>query len=378
MRRILLAVTTALCGLCFYTAAEEGKMKIHRREFGRLPSGESVPLYTLQNSHGHSVSVTPYGAVITSIVVPDRAGKLGDVVLGYDNLEDYLRDSPYFGCVAGRYANRIARGRFSLQGKEYRLTVNDGPNHLHGGAKGFDKKLWQVREIREEKSVGLELKCQSPDGEEGYPGTLIAVVRYRWNDRDELRIDYQASCDQTTVCNLTQHSYFNLRDAGRTPILDHLLQIDADRITPVDETLIPSGRYLPVAGTPFDFRQPTVIGLRIAVEHPQLRYGKGYDHNFALNGRPGELRQVAVLSEPVSGRTLTVQTSEPGLQFYSGNFLDGKLTGKGGILYGRRHGLCLETQHFPDSPNQSAFPSTELKPGERHCSTTVYTFGTRE
>ncbi len=375
MIRTLLATVLALYGLSSFLSAEANTMNINRREFGRLPSAESVPLYTLVNRHGHSVSVTPYGAIITSIIVPDRDGKLGDVVLGYDRLEDYLRESPYFGCVAGRYGNRIASGRLRIDERDYQLAKNDGPNHLHGGLRGFDKRLWQARELRDADSVGLELGYRSPDGEEGYPGCLTVSVRYSWNDRDELRIEYSASADQATVCNLTQHSYFNLRDAGRTPILDHLLQVDADRITPVDQTLIPTGQYLPVADTPFDFRQPTPIGRRIAADHAQLRYGKGYDHNFVLNGWTGELHQVAVLSEPVSGRTLTVATSEPGLQFYSGNFLDGKLTGKTGTVYGHRHGLCLETQHFPDSPNQSAFPSTLLRPGQTYTSTTVYTFG---
>jgi len=375
MIRTFWIIKAVLFGLFSILSAEANEMKINQREFGRMPSGEIIPLYTLQNSHGHSISVTPFGAIITSIIVPDREGKPGDVVLGYDRLEDYLRENPYFGCVAGRYANRVAKGKFNIEGKEYILTINDGPNHLHGGTDGFDKKIWQTRTISEEEFVGIELSCRSPDGEEGYPGNLEVTVRYTWNDRNELRVEYQATSDKITICNLTQHSYFNLRDAGRTPILDHLLMIDAETITPVNETLIPTGEYMQVASSPFDFRKPTAIGLNIGSDHPQIEFGKGYDHNFVLKGKAGELRPAAVLTDPASGRSLTVSTTEPGLQFYSGNFLDGRLKGKGGTVYGLRHGLCLETQHFPDSPNHNRFPSTLLKPGEIYSSTTVYTFG---
>ncbi len=378
MKSFSLVLMVMLCVLTSAQYAQEKEMSISRKEFGKTPAGETVPLYTLSNRYGYSVSITPYGAIISSIVVPDRAGRPGDVVLGFDRLDGYLAEHPYFGCVVGRYANRIAGGRFSLDGREYELARNNGPNHLHGGLQGFDKRLFTAREIRERDYVGLELTYLSPDGEEGYPGKLELTVIYTWNDLNELRIEYRALSDQPTICNLTQHSYFNLADAGAGTVLDHLLKIDADSITPVDETLIPTGEFMPVAGTPFDFRRLRPIGSGIDDDHPQIKHGPGYDHNFVLNGPPGVLRKVAVLYDPASGRSLTVSTTEPGLQFYAGNFLDGSIRGKNGAVYGRRHGLCLETQHFPDSPNQPEFPSTVLRPGRVFTSTTVYAFAVGE
>ncbi len=353
---------------------ETHSMKLEKQPFGTTEDGTAVDRYTLSNANGMKVQITNYGGIVTSILVPDRNGKLADVVLGYDNLDGYLKNNPYFGCIVGRYGNRIARGKFKIDGKEYSLATNNGPNHLHGGIKGFDKVVWTAKEIRGQQTVGLELSYLSKDGEEGYPGNLAVTVAYTLTNDNALRIDYQATTDQPTICNLTNHSYFNLKDAGATPILDHELLLDADYITPVDSTLIPTGKLQPVAGTPFDFKTPTAIGARIDAADEQIRFGRGYDHNFVLNGQPGKLRLVGRLSEPASGRVLEVYTTEPGIQFYSGNFLDGSITGKNGTVYQFRHGLCLETQHYPDSPNQPNFPTTVLKPGEKYQTTTIYKF----
>lgn len=356
------------------TDKETHSMKLEKQPFGTTEDGTAIDRYTLSNANGMKVQITNYGGIVTSILVPDKNGKLADVVLGYDNLEGYLKNNPYFGCIVGRYGNRIARGKFKIDGKEYSLATNNGPNHLHGGLKGFDKVVWTAKEIRSQQTVGLELSYWSKDGEEGYPGNLAVTVAYTLSNDNALRIDYQATTDQPTICNLTNHSYFNLKDAGATPILDHELLLDADYITPVDSTLIPTGKLQPVAGTPFDFRTPTTIGARIDAEDEQLRFGRGYDHNFVLNGQLGTLRRVGKLSEPTSGRLLEIWTTEPGIQFYSGNFLDGSITGKNGTVYQFRHGLCLETQHYPDSPNQPNFPTTILKPGEKYQTTTIYKF----
>jgi aldose 1-epimerase len=356
------------------TDKETHSMKLEKQPFGTTEDGTAVDRYTLSNANGMKVQITNYGGIVTSILVPDRNGKLADVVLGYDNLDGYLKNNPYFGCIVGRYGNRIARGKFKIDGKEYSLATNNGPNHLHGGIKGFDKVVWTAKEIHGQQTVGLELSYRSKDGEEGYPGNLAVTVAYTLTNDNALRIDYQATTDQPTICNLTNHSYFNLKDAGATPILDHELLLDADYITPVDSTLIPTGKLQPVAGTPFDFKTPTAIGARIDAADEQIRFGRGYDHNFVLNGQPGKLRLVGRLSEPTSGRVLEVWTTEPGIQFYSGNFLDGSITGKNGTVYQFRHGLCLETQHYPDSPNQPNFPTTVLKPGEKYQTTTIYKF----
>ena len=347
---------------------------VTRQPFGTAPSGEAVELFTLRNAHGMEVRVMTYGGIIVSLKAPDRNGTPGDIVLGYDSLAGYLKDSPYFGAIVGRYGNRIAKGRFTLNGTEYHLAVNNGPNHLHGGIRGFDKVVWSAEPFDDARGQGLVLRHTSPDGDEGYPGTLKATVTYTLTDRNELAIDYEATTDKATPVNLTQHSYFNL--AGEGDILGHELMIAADSFTPVDSTLIPTGVIAPVAGTPFDFRTPHRIGERIGAADEQLRFGGGYDHNFVLTRADTGLALAARVSDSVSGRTLEIRTTEPGIQFYSGNFLDGSITGKGGTVYRHRTGLALETQHFPDSPNHPAFPSTILEPGKVYRSRTVWTFGT--
>ncbi len=351
--------------------------------FGMTHRGEAVSLYTLKNAHGMEAKVLDYGGIIVSLRVPDRNGRLDDVVLGFDSLGDYERGSPYFGAIIGRYGNRIARGRFTLDGRTYTLATNNGPNHLHGGVRGFDKVVWTAAQFERGDSVGLVLNYTSPDGEEGYPGTLRATVTYTLTDKNEFIFDYQATTDRPTPVNLTQHSYFNLAGDGKGDILGHLVTLNADRFTPVDSTLIPTGEIKSVAGTPFDFRTSTAIGARIDRNDEQLRYGRGYDHNFVLNkggqggqgGTGGDMTLAARVYEPTSGRVMEISTTEPGLQFYSGNFLDGTLRGKQGVVYGHRSGFAMETQHFPDSPNKPAFPSTILRPGEEYRSRTIYRFG---
>src|SRR2546428_10144291 len=317
--------------------------------------------------------IMTYGGILVSLRVPDRNGKLEDVVLGYDNLEGYLKNnSPHFGAIIGRYGNRIAKGRFTLNGREYRLAQNNGENHLHGGIKGFDKVIWKAREVKSKEGVGLSLTYLSRDGEEGYPGNLSATVVYMLTNSNELKIDYKATTDKDTILNLTNHSYFNL--AGRGSILTHQVMIKADRFTPVDQGLIPTGELKSVHGTPMDFTQPTVIGARIEQHDQQLIFGKGYDHNWVLNRNDNALTLAARVYEPETGRVLEVYTTEPGLQFYTGNFLDGSIRGKAGQVYQKRYGFCLETQHFPDSPNKPHFPAVALKPGQRYATTTIYKF----
>lgn len=348
---------------------------VTRAPFGRTPDGKSVDVYTLTNSRGMQVRAITYGAIIQAIHVPDGTGRLGDVTLGYDSLAGYLASSPYFGAIVGRYANRIAKGRFTLDGKTYQLATNNGPNHLHGGVKGFDKVVWAGEAFQHGDTVGVRLSHTSPDGDEGYPGTLIVHVTYTLTPANELIVDFAATTDKATPVNLSQHTYFNLAGAGRGDVLGHVLSIAADRYTPVDSTLIPTGDLASVAETPFDFRGPTPIGARIEQPDPQLKNGRGYDHNFVLNRTgPGLVHSVHVI-EPTTGRSLDIATTEPGLQFYSGNFLDGTITGKAGHVYKQRAGFCLETQHFPDSPNHSSFPTTILRPGEEYRSRTVFAFG---
>jgi len=346
--------------------------------FGTTPEGETVDVYTLTNAQGMAVRVMTYGGVILSLKVPDRDGHLDDVVLGYDDLDGYLRESPYFGALIGRYGNRIGGARFALDGATYALAANNGANHLHGGLRGFDKVVWDAESFATDDAVGVRLSRTSPDGEEGYPGNLSVEVTYTLTDANELSFAYRATTDAATPVNLTQHSYFNLAGDGSGDVLGHRLTLFADRYTPVDAGLIPTGELAPVEGTPFDFRTPHAIGARIGADHPQIAFGGGYDHNFVLSRgdvAPGELTLAARVEEPATGRTLEVRTTEPGIQFYSGNFLDGSLVGKGGVAYGHRFGFCLETQHFPDSPNQPAFPSTILRPGEEYRSLTVLRFG---
>jgi len=347
------------------------KMDLFKENFGRLPDGTPVELFTLNNSHGLRARIMTYGAIVVSLEVPDRDGSLADITLGYDSLDGYLETTPYFGAVVGRYGNRIAKAKFTLDGVEYTLAANNGENHLHGGLKGFDKVMWAAEPVREEAAVGVKLSYLSPDGEEGYPGNLSCVVTYWITEDNELKITYEATTDKATPLNLTHHSYFNLAGQGRGDILGHELILEADRYTPVDEGLIPIGELRPVAGTPFDFTTPHIIGARIAQVHG------GYDHNFVLRSGGGDLARAAQVFEPTSGRVMEVFTTEPGIQFYTGNFLDGSIFGKVGREYNKHYGFCLETQHFPDSPNQPDFPSTILRPGETYHTLTIHKFSTR-
>ncbi|MDQ3804534.1 MAG: galactose mutarotase [Acidobacteriota bacterium] len=352
------------------------RARIEKRPFGRLADGTAVDLYTLTNRHGVEARITNYGGAVVSLKAPDARGRMADVVLGYDDPAGYEGDKSYFGVLVGRFANRIALGRFTLGGREYRLAQNNGPNHLHGGVRGFNKVVWRARPLRRRGGAALELTYLSRDGEEGYPGNLSVRAVYFLTDRNELRIEYAATTDKETVVNLTHHSYFNLAGEGSGSILGHELRINADRFTPVDETQIPTGELRAVAGTPFDFTRAAAIGGRIGREDEQLRRGKGYDHNYVLNKRGAELSLAAEVFEPTTGRAMEVWTTEPGVQLYTGNFLDG-VRGKGGKLYNFREGFCLEAQHFPDSPNRPAFPSTVLGPGGRYAQTTVYKFAVR-
>jgi aldose 1-epimerase len=354
---------------------------VTRAPFGNLPDGRAVEQFTLTNAHGVEVRAMTYGGIITVIRTPDRSGHLDDVVLGFDSLAGYLSGSPYFGAIVGRYANRIARGQFTLDGTTYRLARNNGPNSLHGGVRGFDKVLWSGEPFSGDSGVGVTLRYTSADGEEGYPGAVAVRVTYTLTPSDELIVDYEAHTDRATPINLSQHTYWNLHGAGRGDILDHELTLNASAFTPVDSTLIPTGDITPVQGTPFDFRASTPVGARIEQSQAQLRYGRGYDHNWVLDRRGGaggagstDLMHAARLVDSGSGRALDVRTTEPGVQFYSGNFLDGTITGKGGRVYRHRAGLCLETQHFPDSPNHPNFPSTILRPGDAYRSRTTFGF----
>ncbi len=348
------------------------------RPFGTV-AGRPAHLYTLTNARGMTVKITDLGGTVTSIVVPDRRGRMGDVALGYDSLPNYAANAKgtYFGALIGRYANRIARGRFTLDGKTYHLFINNPPNTLHGGKVGFNAQLWSARPEQTPTTAGLALTLVSPDGQEHFPGTLRVRVVYTLTDDDALRLRYTATTDKDTVVNLTNHTYFNLNGAGDGTVLDHQLQINANRYTPVDKTSIPLGPLAPVAGTPFDFRRPHAIGARIGAPNQQLANGHGYDHNFVLDSGGGRLALAARVYAPRTGRVLTVYTDQPGVQLYTGNFLDGTIRGKGGKRYVHRGAFCLETQHFPDSPNEPTYPTTELKPGRVFRSVTVYRFSTR-
>lgn len=350
-------------------------VKVTESAFGSMPDGTPVRLFTLVNAKGMEVQAINYGVIIPSITVPDRNGRFDDVVIGHDNLEGYLTKSRFFGAVAGRYANRIAGGHLVIDGHEYSLTLNNGPNHLHGGAKGFDKVVWSAEVRSDPRGPSVAFTHTTPDGHEGYPGTLAASVVYTLTDSNELIVEYSATTDRPTIVNMTQHSYFNLAGDGSGDITGHKLTLNAGRYTPVDGNQIPTGELAPVDGTPFDFRRETAIGERIDSDHPQLKASLGYDHNFVLIRSGNGLELAARLVEPKTGRTMEVRTTEPGVQFYSGNKLDGSMSGKGGHVYGARTGLCLETQHFPDSPNKPNFPSTVLRPGEKYQSTTVFKFG---
>ena len=329
-----------------------------------------ITVYTLRNANGVETRITNYGGIVISLKVPDRNGKFDDVVLGFNNAEDYAKNDPYLGAIIGRYGNRIAKGRFTINGVEYKLAVNNGENHLHGGIKGFDKVVWTGRQTRTKAGPAVVLTYLSKDGEEGYPGNLRVRVVYTLTNKNELKIDYSATTDKDTVLNLTHHSYFNLSGEGNGDILNHQLKINADRFVPTDAGSIPTGELRKVAGTPFDFLTSHTIGARINQDDEQLKFGNGYDHTYVINGRPGTLRLAASASETSSGRTMEVWTTEPGVQLYTGNFLDGTLTGKSGKPYPRRSGFCLETQHYPDSPNKPSFPTTTLKKGATFKSTT--------
>jgi aldose 1-epimerase len=353
------------------------KSVIKKESFGKAPDG-GVDLYTITNANGVELRVTNYGGIIVSLRIPDKNGSLADVVLGYDNLDGYLANPAYFGAIVGRYANRIANGKFIVNGVEYHLAKNNGPNSLHGGLKGFNKAVWHAEPFTNEQGSGLILTYTSRDGEEGYPGNLKTKVTYTLTDKNELQIDYEATTDKATPVNLTSHGYFNLAGEGGGDILKHELTLSADRFTPVDQTLIPTGELRPVKGTPLDFKKSTPIGARINDNYEQLLIGHGYDHNFVVNRKAGDLQLAARVREPGSGRVLEVYTTEPGVQLYTGNFLDGTITGKHGHVYNKHGALCLETQHFPDSPNHPNFPSTLLRPGQTYRSRTVYKFSIGE
>jgi aldose 1-epimerase len=367
-------VGLAITGVCASTA----KQSITKAPFGKTDEGTAVDLYTLTNAKGAEAKITTYGGIVVSLKVPDRNGKLDDVVLGYDNLAGYLKNNgPYMGALIGRYANRIAKGKFSLNGKEYVLAQNNGDNHLHGGVRGFDKVVWTGRPLKVRNGAALELTYLSKDGEEGYPGNLSVKVVYTLTDTNELRIDYSATTDKRTILNLTHHSYFNLAGQGNGDILKHQLFLNANQFTPTDAGSIPTGELRKVRGTPFDFTRTTAIGARIDQDDEQLKFGRGYDHNFVLNKSGKSLTLAARASESTSGRVMEVFTTEPGVQLYTGNFLDGSITGKDGKVYNQHYGFCLEAQHFPDSPNKPAFPSVVLTPGRRYTQTTIYKFSAK-
>lgn len=350
-------------------------VRVTRAPFGSMPDGQAVELFTFTSGSGIEVRVMSYGGIIISLRVPDRQGHLDDIVLGHDTAAAYAKNDPYFGAIIGRYGNRIAKGRFTIEGKTYQLATNNGPNHLHGGLKGFDKVIWHGEPFEKDGAAGVVFTYTSPDGEEGYPGTLKVRVTYTLSNDNTLAFDYHATTDKPTVVNLTQHSYFNLAGQGTRNILDHRVQLNGDRFTPVDDGLIPTGELSPVEGTPFDFRHPTAIGARIDANHQQIKYGRGYDHNWVLNRTGSGPGLAARVVEPTTGRTLEVSTTEPGIQFYTGNFLDGTITGKQRRVYKQRYAFCLETQHFPDSPNHANFPSTLLRPGQEYTSRTILKFG---
>lgn len=368
---IFFAVAAAF-GICSCQSVGQNGMQSNTQPWGTTKNGEKVTLYTLSNGRGMEAKIIDYGGTIVSLTAPDREGKFADVVLGFDTLQDYETRSPFFGCVAGRYANRIGKGKFTLDGKEYTLAVNNGANHLHGGKVGFDKKVWKSRAITKSNGAGVEMTYTSPDGEEGYPGKLTCKMTYVLTSDNALEIEYEASTDAPTVVNLTNHSYFNLAGEGSGSIVNHVVTINADQFTPTDEGLIPTGEKQSVAGTPLDFTSPQSIGARIGSSAAPIRYGQGYDHNFVLNG--SGLKTAARVKEPNSGRVLEVLTTEPGVQFYTGNHMKRLAGAKNGHTYDFRHGFCFETQHFPDSPNKPAFPSTVLRPGDSYQHTCIYKF----
>ncbi len=373
--RLTFLILLFLLGTFAFTMSASSQPRVTKAPFGKTKDGKAVEIYTLANTRGSEATIITYGGAVVSLKVPDKKGELGDVVLGFDSIADYEKHSAFFGPLIGRYGNRIARGKFTLEGKEHLLATNNGENHLHGGIKGFDKVIWTAKSSTDKNGANLELSYLSADGEEGYPGNLNIQVVYTLTEDNKLRIVYSATTDKSTVVNLTHHSYFNL--AGGGEILDHRLLLNADRYTPTDKGSIPTGVVSKVAGTPFDFTNETAIGARIGQENEQLKFGRGYDHNWVLTRRGNGIELAARVYEPTSGRVMEVLTTEPGIQFYSGNFLDGSLLGKGGKQYPYRSGFCLETQHFPDSPNHSNFPTTVLRPGQKYSQTTIYAFSVR-
>jgi aldose 1-epimerase len=377
----LVGPSLALLACVFPAIAAPAGPVVTMKSFGKLPDGRQTHLFTLENANGFRADISDFGGIVVNLLVPDKSGKLADVSLGFDNPTQYLQQSPYFGALIGRYGNRIARGKFTLDGLTYTLATNNSPGDipcaLHGGRVGFDKVIWQARPVILGGNPALILNYVSRDGEEGYPGTLSVEVTYTVTPKNELRIDYKATTTKPTPVNLTNHTYFNLQGEGVGTILDHVLTMRASKTTPVDAGLIPTGKIVPVAGTPLDFTKPHRIGERIGANDEQLKFGGGYDHNWALDNQKGTLALAATVHEPKSGRYMEVLTTEPGLQFYCGNFLDGTLTGKSGMKYPLRSGFCLETQHYPDSPNHPEFPDTILRPGKTLRSTTIYRFSTK-
>ena len=353
------------------------RVMIPKELFGKLTTGEEVYLYTLTNNSGMKAKIINYGAVVVSLTVPDKSGKLEDVVFGFDDLKGYVDDNSFIGTIVGRYGNRINKSKITIDGTEYQLTANEGENQLHGGPKGFFKVLWKAEPIVSDSIQALKLSYHSPDGEQGYPGNLDIEVTYTLTNNNELKIDYSAAADKPTVLNPTNHSYFNLSGKLEETILEDVLQLDADYITPVNKSLIPTGELMKVENTPFDFRMPRKIGERINDNNEQLKLGGGYDHNWVLNRYDGTVRKVGELYNSSSGRLMEIHTDQPGIQFYSGNFINGTLKGKNGIIYKYRTALCLETQHYPDSPNHPEFPATRLNPGEKYKQTTMYKFLTK-
>jgi aldose 1-epimerase len=361
---------TAFMGMA-QSKSHNTNMLVTEKPFGKTPTNEAVTLYTLKNTQGMEVQIMNYGAIITKIIVPDKNEVMEDVVLGFDKAEDYIKDSPYFGAVVGRYGNRIAAGKFSLDGKNYTLAAQNNGQHLHGGLKGFDKRVWKTTA---KTANSITFAYLSQDGEEGFPGNLQVQITYSLNEENALSLAYEATTDQATVLNLCNHSYFNLSGNNKRDILDHSIQLNTPYFIPVNSVLIPTGEIKSVTGTPFDFTKAKKMGLEINANDEQIKAGGGYDHCFATKKAPGAFEQIAHVTEPISGRVMDVFTTEPGVQFYTGNFLDGHLTGKYGAVYSKRTGFCLETEHFPDSPNQANFPSTVLRPGEKYTSKTVYQF----
>ena len=371
----MFALSAGACLLAGCASNNTATGQIDKQPFGTAPTGEPVDIYTLRNGKGAEARIMTYGGIVVSLKMPDKDGQFSDVVLGYDDLDSYVKKSPYFGALIGRYGNRIGGAKFTLDGTTYTLATNDGPNMLHGGLKGFDKRVWSATPGGSADGPQLILHYLSKDGEEGFPGNLDVTATFTLTHDNALRLEYMATTDKDTVVNLTHHGYFNL--AGKGDILSHVVMIPADRFTPVDSTLIPTGVLQPVDNTPFDFRTATAIGARIGQDDEQLKFGKGYDHNWVINKTMGDLTLMARVTEPTTGRVMEVWSTEPGLQFYSGNFLDGTITGKGGRVYEHRDAFCMEPQHYPDSPNKPDFPTTELKPGEVYHNTIIYKFSTQ-